>query len=386
MDPALVTQRRRRHEVPVALSGGRDYTIHIGAGTLADAGAICADVARGRHAVVVTQPRIAKLWGQPLLDSLAAAGFGPVDVLTFPAGERHKHLGTLARLCDGLYNLPVAVDRRTLVVAFGGGVVGDVAGFLAAMYLRGMDYVQIPTTLLAMVDSSVGGKTGVDFREGKNLVGAFHQPRAVVIDTDVLGTLPARELRSGMAEVVKYGVISDPGLLAHTAKAGGRTRPDGDAIAHLVRRSCEIKADVVTRDEFETTGLRAILNYGHTIGHALESATRYVRYKHGEAVAIGMAAAACIGEAAEVTPASVREAVITSVRAAGLPAALPEDVSADDLIGLIGRDKKAERGKARFVLARALGDVFLTGDVDEAKVRAGLALQERLCGREKSSK
>lgn len=369
--------------VRVALSGGRGYDIQIGAGMLARVGEAVAAVARGSRVVIVTQPRIDRLWGETLRASLRTAGFQGVDTVTFPAGERYKTLGTLARLCSALYNLPVAVDRKTLIIALGGGVVGDVAGFLAAAYLRGMDYVQVPTTLLAMVDSSVGGKTGVDLHAGKNLVGAFHQPRAVVIDTDALSTLPSREFRSGMAEVVKYGVIRDPALLPLTAKAGaggkfGKLTPG--EVAHLVRRSCEIKADVVTADEFETTGLRAILNYGHTVGHALESATQYRRYKHGEAVAIGMVAAACIGEVVGVTPEDVRDAVAHNVRAAGLPLAVPADVSAEDLMALLGRDKKAEGGRAKFVLARALGEVFLTGDVDEAAVRAGLARQAALYG------
>jgi 3-dehydroquinate synthase len=357
----------------VPLGGGRAYDIHIGAGLLARAGEIVAGVARSRRAVIITQPPIAKAWGEPLRRSLTEAGFGDAPVLTFPAGERHKHLRTVQALCDGLYNLPAAVDRKTMVVALGGGVVGDVAGFVASIYLRGLDYVQIPTTLLAMVDSSVGGKTGVDFRAGKNLVGAFHQPRAVVIDTDVLATLPARERRAGMGEVVKYGVIRDPELeMRVIARAAAIKALEPEDIAYIVRRSCEIKAEVVAADEFETTGLRAILNFGHTIGHALESATNYRRYKHGEAISIGMVAAAAIGEAHGVTPATVRPTLTGALRAHGLPTALPADVPHDDLLNLAGRDKKAEAGRARFVLARRLGEVALYADVEEWAVRAGL--------------
>jgi 3-dehydroquinate synthase len=372
--------------VHVPLSGGREYDIHIGAGLLARAGELLKSVARSPRAVIVTQPKIAALYAPALSHSLVGAGFETPDVVTFPAGERHKHLGTVTRLCGALYDLPVAVDRRTLIIALGGGVVGDVAGFLAAMYLRGLDYVQVPTTLLAMVDSSVGGKTGVDLKAGKNLVGAFHQPRAVLADTDTLKSLPAREFTSGMAEVVKYGVIRDPELLqtmtrgaeGEGAMAGSWSSPA--RLADIVRRSCEIKADVVANDELETTGLRAILNYGHTIGHALESVTNYRRYKHGEAVAIGMVAAACIGEAVGVTPEPVRQRIVGALRWQRLPLAVPDDIAADDLIALTGRDKKAERGRAKFVLARALGDVYLTGDVDEAAVRAGLARQKQLYG------
>ena len=366
--------------VAVPLSGGREYDIHIGAGLLSEAGRILQKVARSGRVVVITQPRIAALWGGPLEESLRSAGFETTDFVTFAAGERFKTLGTMARLCDKLYNLSVTVDRKTLVVALGGGVVGDVAGYVAASYLRGLDYVQIPTTLLAMVDSSVGGKTGVDFRDGKNLIGAFHQPRSVVADIDTLKTLPYREFRSGMGEVVKYGVIRDPSLLLPRALDTSQMK----MVSHIVRRSCEIKAEVVVADEREEAGLRAILNYGHTVGHALESATGYRRYKHGEAISIGMAAAACIGEVAGITPPGVRETVIASCRTQGLPVARPAKISVDDLLTLMVRDKKTEAGNIRFVLARGLGDVELMSGINQESVRAGLALQDKVCGHAES--
>ncbi|MBC8140973.1 MAG: 3-dehydroquinate synthase, partial [Armatimonadetes bacterium] len=280
--------------VNVPLGGGRAYDIHIGAGTLRNVGEIVRSVARSSRVVIVSQPGIIKHYGQMVTDSLSNAGFD-VDAILFSAGERYKNLRTLESLYGKLYNLTPAIDRKTLIIALGGGVVGDVAGYLAASYLRGLDYVQVPTTLLAMVDSSVGGKTGIDFAQGKNLVGAFHQPRAVVVDTDTLSTLPKRELVAGFGEVIKYGVISDPSLLTRTRDIG-YDRAYEAFVNYAIRRSCEIKADVVTRDEYETTGLRASLNFGHTVGHALESATFYKRYKHGEAIAIGMVSAACIGE------------------------------------------------------------------------------------------
>ncbi|MES2460204.1 MAG: 3-dehydroquinate synthase [Armatimonadota bacterium] len=366
--------------VNVPLSGGREYDIHIGPGLISQAGFLLRTIARSSRVVVITQPRIAALWGEPLRHSLVEAGFDTPDFITFPAGERFKTLATMARLCDKLYNLSATVDRRTLVVALGGGVVGDVAGYVAASYLRGLDYAQVPTTLLAMVDSSVGGKTGVDFRDGKNLVGAFHQPRCVIADIDTLKTLPRREFRSGVGEIVKYGVIRDPSLLLPIALDPTKA----DIVSHVVQRSCEIKAAVVAMDEREETGLRAILNYGHTVGHALESATRYRRYKHGEAVAIGMASAACIGEAAGVTPSGVRDAIIASCRAQGLPTMRPAEIPADALLDLMTRDKKAEKGTARFVLARDLGDVELMGGIDEKTIRAGLSLQDRVCGSDES--
>lgn len=358
--------------VTVPLSGGRDYQIHIGAGLLASAGGQIAAVMESRRAVIITQPGIGKLYAAPLIESLRQAGFDETPVLTFSAGEKYKTLATVTQLCDGLYNLVSPVDRKTVIIALGGGVVGDVAGFVAAIYLRGLDYVQVPTTLLAMVDSSVGGKTGVDFREGKNLVGAFHQPRVVLIDTDTLSSLPARERRAGMGEVVKYGLIRDPELLSFVTGHGERLIQKPDAVAHIIRRSCEIKADVVSADEYETTGLRAILNYGHTIGHALESVTAYKRFKHGEAVAIGMIAAAYIGEEQGMTPPMVRAATLAALRAQGLPTSMPADVDPISLMKLLGRDKKAEAGRARFVLARRIGEVELRNDVTGAAIRDGL--------------
>jgi 3-dehydroquinate synthase len=351
--------------VAVGLAGGRGYEIQIGAGLLTQAGPGIAAVARSSRVVVITQPPIARHWGAPLRESLTAAGLD-VSEIVYPSGERHKHLRTIARLYERLYNLP-GIDRKTLLVALGGGVVGDMAGYVAATYLRGMDYVQVPTTLLSMVDSSVGGKTGVDFLEGKNLIGAFHQPRLVVADTDTLTTLPARELRSGLAEVVKYGVIRDPALL-DTVQGVDRER--------LVERSCQIKADVVAGDEKEESGLRAILNFGHTVGHAIEGATAYRRYKHGEAIAIGMVAASLIGEEAGVTPPEVTVRLRAVLTALGLPTALPKDIDDATLIALTARDKKASGGVARYVLAQKLGIVALQ-DVPAATVAAALERHRR---------
>jgi 3-dehydroquinate synthase len=351
--------------LPVSLSSDRSYDIQIGPDVLDTAGAAIAAVARSKRVVVVTQPPIARHWGQVFTESLEAAGLD-VAVLSYPAGERHKQLPAIARLYERLYNLP-GIDRKTLLVALGGGVVGDMVGFVAATYLRGLDYVQVPTTLLAMVDSSVGGKTGVDFREGKNLIGAFYQPRLVLADTRTLSTLPARERRSGLAEVVKYGVIRAPELLEAV---------QGDDLGFLVERSCAIKAEVVGGDEREESGLRAILNFGHTIGHALEGATAYRRYKHGEAIAIGMISAALIGEEAGVTPPDVTARLRATLKKVGLPTELPGDIEDQALIALTRRDKKAAGGVARYVLAQKLGHVALQ-DVTEATVVAGLARHRR---------
>jgi 3-dehydroquinate synthase len=351
--------------LPVSLPSGRSYDIQIGSNVLERAGSCIAAVARSKRVVVITQPPIARHWGQVFTESLTASGLD-VSVVSYPAGERHKHLSAIARLYERLYNL-AGIDRKTLLVALGGGVVGDMVGFVAATYLRGLDYVQVPTTLLAMVDSSVGGKTGVDFREGKNLIGAFHQPCLVLADTRTLSTLPARERRSGLAEVIKYGVIREPALLELSA---------GEDWATLVERSCAIKAEVVGGDEREESGLRAILNFGHTIGHALEGATAYRRYKHGEAISIGMVSAALIGEEAGVTPPEVTARLRAALERVGLPTALPEDIDDQTLVALTRRDKKAVGGVARYVLAQELGRVALQ-DVTEATVVAGLTRQRR---------
>lgn len=364
----------------VPLSENRDYPIYIHTNEqecdFSWMGPIIADVARSPRAVIISQPQIARFYGEGLISVLRNAGFAEASLLTFPAGERYKNLATVTRLCEGLYNLPQKLDRKSVIIALGGGVVGDVAGFVASIYLRGMDFIQIPTTLLAMVDSSVGGKTGVDFHAGKNLIGAFHQPRAVLIDTETLKTLPSRELKAGFAEVVKYGIIRDPAILTDVIRWWSKISADESKqlMRHLIRRSCEIKADVVVADEREITDLRAILNYGHTVGHALEALTGYRRFKHGEAVAMGMMAAAHIGEQTGITPFEVRSALRQALTACGLPRTVPSDIALEGILPLLALDKKAEGGKARFVLARALGEVALYRDLDEAAVVAGLKL------------
>jgi 3-dehydroquinate synthase len=356
--------------IHVGLSNNRDYDIHIGETNI---GTACATVARSKRCVIVSQPRIAGLYAEGLQASLKKAGFTVLGTVCFPDGEEAKHLETLTSLCESFYSLPEPLDRKTLVIALGGGVVGDVAGFLAAIYLRGLDFVQIPTTLLAMVDSSVGGKTGVDLKSGKNLVGAFHQPRLVVANLATLQTLPERDFLSGLAEIVKYGVIADPELFVFMqAKSDAVLQRDPDTLTHLITRSCKIKADVVVADEHETTGLRAILNFGHTIGHALEGATHYSRYLHGEAIAIGMISACCIGEAFGITPLSLRPELTALLTDLGLPVALPKDISDADLIALTAQDKKAVAGEARFVLASAMGKVALQDKIPREVVLSGL--------------
>lgn len=290
---------------------------------------------------------------------------------TVPSGESTKSLAEYGKLLDALAELPA--DRQTVVVAVGGGVVGDLAGFAAATYNRGLPLIMVPTTLLAMVDSSVGGKTGINHPRGKNLIGAFHQPAGVWIDPAFLNTLPEREYRSGLAEVVKYGVIQDAEFFAwqeaHTAAILAR---DANTIAHIVARSCRLKADVVEQDEREETGLRAILNYGHTFAHAFETLGGYGAWLHGEAVAAGMVCASRLAEQLGRIDAEVTRRQLALLSAFGLPVRPKSEWPIDAMIDVMRRDKKSSAGKLRFVLPTKLGHVELVDGVPEDLVRGVL--------------
>jgi 3-dehydroquinate synthase len=352
--------------------GARSYPIVVEGGLLGRATAEILRAAPANRVAVLTHPHLARRYAGPLVGGLVEAGV-PTSLVTIPPGERHKNLRTVARLYERL--LENGLDRQSLLVTLGGGVLGDIGGFVAATYLRGIPFVQAPTTLLAQVDASVGGKTGVDLRQGKNLVGSFHQPRAVIIDTDTLRTLPLRELRSGLAEVVKYGIISDEPFFRLVAQSLPRLlRRDSEATAAAVVRSCEIKARVVEADETEQ-GLRAILNFGHTVGHALESVTGYRRYRHGEAISIGMVSAGLIGEEVGLTPRGVTREIADVLERAGLPTVFPADVPVEDILHAMGRDKKTVAGKTRFVLAREIGRVEIVSDVPTRAVVAALDRQ-----------
>lgn len=351
--------------VPVAL-GKRSYRVMIGPGLLAQAGELMARALGAPRAFVVTNPVVHRLHGATL-----ARGLGGLqaEVLLVPPGERHKTLRRAGLLYDHL--LARGADRRSAVVAFGGGVIGDLAGFVAATYMRGVPYVQIPTTLLAQVDASVGGKVAVDHPKAKNLIGAFHQPRLVVADTEALGTLPPREYRAGLAEVVKHGVIADPALFAWLEEsAAALARREEGAVMHVVARSCEIKADVVRRDEREE-GLRAILNYGHTVGHALEAVTGYRVLRHGEAVAIGMVVAARLARGLGMCEQRECQRLERLLEALDLPARLPS-VPASALLMAMQADKKALGGAPRLVLPRAIGRVEVVSGVRRSALRRAL--------------
>jgi 3-dehydroquinate synthase len=302
---------------------------------------------------------------------LDAHGFRTARVAV-PAGEASKCPARLADLYDALYDM--AADRKTAVVAVGGGVIGDLAGFAAATYNRGLPLLMVPTTLLSMVDSSVGGKTGINHAKGKNLIGAFHQPVGVWIGLGALDTLPEREYLSGLAEVVKYGVILDAAFFAEleSRAAAIRAREPG-VLAGVVARCCRLKADVVERDEYETTGLRAVLNYGHTFAHAFETLSGYGALLHGEAVSIGMTCACVLAGRLELIGADFVARQTKLLQALGLPTAIPTAYPTDDLLAVMRRDKKAVSGRLRFILPTRLGEVKLFDNVPDALVRDVLA-------------
>ncbi|MEQ8815490.1 MAG: 3-dehydroquinate synthase [Thalassobaculum sp.] len=352
----------------------RGYAIRVGAGLIERAGTELADLLSGRKAVVVADQTVATLHLPTLVRSLEGTA-SAVHALTVPAGESAKSMAGLTDLLDRI--LAIGIDRRTVVVALGGGVTGDLAGFAAAVALRGLDFVQIPTTLLAQVDSSVGGKTGVNTRHGKNLVGAFHQPRRVLIDTAVLNTLPRRELLAGYAEVVKYGAIGDIDFF-EWLEANGRRLLDGDddARRYAIVASCRAKAAVVAADERETAGgRRALLNFGHTFGHALEAMAGYDgTLLHGEAVAAGMVLAARMSARLGPCTGQDAERLAAHLAAVGLPAELDQvdaarHWSADELLGHMTKDKKALDGRIVFVLLDRLGHAVVRDDVERAAVR-----------------
>jgi 3-dehydroquinate synthase len=354
--------------VDVAL-GERSYPIAIGSGLLTRAGEHLATRLPSRRAVIVSNPVVAQHWLAPLRASLGRAGI-EAQVLLIPDGESHKNWNTLHDLLTRL--LEMQAERSTTLVALGGGVVGDVAGFAAAIYQRGMRYVQIPTTLLAQVDSSVGGKTAVNHPLGKNMIGAFHQPDAVLIDIDCLATLPARELAAGLAEVVKYGAIRDAAFFAwlesHLDRLLAR---EPAALEEAVAVSCRIKAGIVAADERET-GERALLNFGHTFGHAIEAAQGYGNWLHGEAVAAGMVIAARLSQRRGAIKAADTARLVDLLRRSGLPVAAPA-LPLARWMALMAQDKKVAAGAIRFILLEALGWAVIAGDVAQDDLAAVLA-------------
>ncbi len=346
------------HETITVELGERSYPIVIGRGLLGGNFAVSHYV-RGTDCLVVSNETVAPLYLDKLLPNLDSR---TVHSIAITDGEAFKTLATVQEILDELVRTGLA--RDTTVIALGGGVVGDIAGFAAACYMRGVAFVQVPTTLLAQVDSSVGGKTGVNHAHGKNLIGAFHQPQLVLIDTDTLNTLDERELGAGLAEVIKHGAICDPAFfdwLEQNVQA--LLDRDPDALAHAIRRSCEIKAEVVAEDEREA-GRRAILNFGHTFGHAIERCQGYGEWLHGEAVAAGMIMAAELSGRGSNDVCRLRDLVA----AARLPVE-PPSIEREDWLAAIGMDKKVQRKKLRFVLLERLGKAFTTTDYDDARLQ-----------------
>lgn len=354
--------------VPVDLSD-RSYEIYIGSGLLRQTAQHVQSSLKVTQAVAITDSNLKTTHAQIVTENLAQAGI-LCDLVTIPAGEGSKAIGIVEQIWNEM--LAVKADRKTVVIAIGGGVVGDLGGFVAATYARGVPLIQIPTTLLAQVDSSVGGKVGINLPGAKNMAGAFWQPTRVIIDPMVLHTLPDREYHAGLAEVIKYGVIMDAEffalLEAHVDDIHNR---DPDFLKTIISRCCELKAQVVEQDERETTGLRAILNYGHTFCHAFESVTQYGRFLHGEAVAIGMMCAAHLAASMGRVDQQfiARQAALLS--ACNLPLSV-SGLDLDDLLAAMQHDKKVEHGKLRFILPTKMGHVELVDDVDTDLVRASL--------------
>ncbi len=368
--------------IRVRLEGGdapgadRSYDILIGPGAVASIGKSLA-AAGAKRAVVIADAAVLEPHASRVMAALAAAGIA-TETIAVPSGEASKSVAEAGRLWEECARL--AVDRGTHIVAVGGGVVGDLAGFVAATFARGLPVWQVPTTLVAQVDSAIGGKTGINLRQGKNLVGAFWQPRGVFADTDALATLPRREYVSGLAEVVKYGMILDDAFFAWLeTNAAGILARQPEPLVHLVERSAALKAHVVERDEHERTGLRAVLNYGHTFAHAFEAAAGYGTLLHGEAVSIGMAAAARLAEMLGRIGSDVVARQDRLLESLELPADLgafqkhAPTATADDLLAIMARDKKTLDGRLRFVLPSRIGHVELVDGIDPALVRRALA-------------
>jgi 3-dehydroquinate synthase len=354
--------------------GNRSYDIVIGRGVLNSLGARMKSLRAGARAAVVTDANVAKLHLKSAQAALGDIGHSHVEV---PPGEHSKDYETFAKVCEAL--IAAKIERNDLVVALGGGVIGDLAGFAAASVRRGLDFIQVPTSLLAQVDSSVGGKTGIDSPQGKNLIGAFHQPLLVLADTALLDTLPKREFAAGYAEMVKYGLLADAGFFAWLESNWQDVFSGGPGREHAIAVCCRGKAAIVARDERET-GDRALLNLGHTFGHALEADAGFSgKLLHGEAVALGIVMAFEFSVKRGLIPADAAVRVIRHFKASGLPVRVTdmfnEPPNLDRLMTLIAQDKKVKRGKLTFILVRGVGNAFVENDVDPAEIRAFLAEQ-----------
>jgi 3-dehydroquinate synthase len=340
--------------IPVSLKSG-PYEVVVGNGILTLAGHEIASVTKPCRCALISDSVVAPLYAPQVESSLREAGFDPVRI-TVPSGEASKSLSTVESVCDAM--IAAGLDRSSMVVALGGGVIGDLAGFVASIYYRGIPCIHIPTTIVAQVDSSIGGKTGVNASGGKNLMGSFYQPRLVLSDPETLRTLPPREFNEGFAEVVKHAAIRDPEMLDLIG-------PDRD-LESLVTRNANIKAAIVMGDEFETKGLRAFLNFGHTIGHGIEAAAGYGRLLHGEAISLGIAAACFLSRehAGFSEPEAMR--ILNALASFDLPLSLPADIPNHSIVESMSKDKKFSAGAIRFILLRSLGDPFVSSEITVA--------------------
>ncbi|MGK7930288.1 MAG: 3-dehydroquinate synthase [Microcystaceae cyanobacterium] len=349
------------------------YNVVIQPNQLAQIGDYIKPLKIGKSLLIVSNPEIFEFYGEIVTKSLTDAGFIAYHHI-IPAGETYKTLDTIAKIYDTA--LENRLERSSTLISLGGGVIGDMTGFAAATWLRGVNFIQIPTSLLAMVDASIGGKTGVNHPQGKNLIGAFYQPKLVFIDPIVLKTLPEREFRAGMAEVIKYGIIWDKILFEELESAQALhqlSSLDEKALSYIITRSCQAKIEVVSQDEKEA-GLRAILNYGHTIGHAIESLTGYSQINHGEAVGIGMVAAGKMATLLDLWTPDAEKLQFTLIEKAGLPTVIPHQLDNDQIIHLLQTDKKVKAGKVRFILPKSIGKVFISDQVAEETVRKAINL------------
>jgi 3-dehydroquinate synthase len=353
--------------IPVALQNS-PYEILIGEGLLGRTGELASRVIKPCRSVIITDDRVTPLHGEKLLGSLKEAGF-EAHLLTVPSGESSKSMERASELCDRLIEL--GLDRKSALFALGGGVIGDLAGFVASIHYRGIPVIQVPTTVVAQVDSSIGGKTGVNSPLGKNLIGTFHQPRLVIADTSLLGTLPGHIFREGLAEAIKHAVIADAAMLTELPPKEGADLPS------LIARNAGIKARIVAEDEFETKGTRALLNFGHTIGHAIESVAGYGTLSHGESVSIGMVAALDLSVRLVGLPQNQADRVKETILACGLPTSIPRDLPIDKILAALQRDKKFDAGAIRFVLTKQLGSAFVSDKVSLGDVTGAI---ERLAG------
>jgi 3-dehydroquinate synthase len=352
------------HSVRVNLES-RSYDVLIGSGILTSVGEQAKELFGARKCAVVTDSHVAPLYGEVVKRSLAGQGIESV-MICVSAGEKSKSMAVVEDVCRQM--LRAGLDRKGFLVALGGGVIGDLAGFAASIFLRGIPFLQVPTTVLSQVDSSVGGKTGVNTPEGKNLLGTFSQPARVLADTDTLQSLPPREYREGFAEIIKHAAIRDASMMDAINKA---SRREGD-LAALIQRNVAIKARIVEADEYETLGQRALLNFGHTIGHAIEASVPYGELLHGEAISLGMVAAARMSAEIAGLPAEHVKRIVALLEAFELPTRLPQSITSGAIIEHMKHDKKFSEGKIRFVLLRSLGDAFVTKDVTPEQIEQAI--------------